>query len=242
MWLRRLLPFPLCPDGKTTRRRREAGFEVVSILLCVPAYDAVLMPLACRVTGVRRSPAVLMPPRSCSGSASAEPPAPTEEPCRRSTSRRHQEEERVGRASGGGAEEVRVCGGGLSCTCSFLSSGEISWRRRNVRCFSQLSSLCAYTSSDCFLEKEKFLVLLWPMTTTTPPAAARTSAQTGFLEGEFGISPSGCGARTRCVKERTPTAQATPVFLAARGLVKAWYRVAMFGDEGPSLVAIPSST
>ncbi|EAY82244.1 hypothetical protein OsI_37449 [Oryza sativa Indica Group] len=91
-----------------TQQRREAGFEVVSILLCVPAYDAVLMPLASRVTGVRRSPAVLMPPRSCSGSASAEPPAPTEEPRRCSTSRRRQEKERVGRASGGGAEEVRV--------------------------------------------------------------------------------------------------------------------------------------
>jgi hypothetical protein len=91
-----------------TRRRREAGFEVVSILLCVPAYDAVLMPLARRVTGVRRSPAVLMPPRSCSGSASAEPPAPTEEPRRRSTTHPPHEKERVGPATGGGAAEVRV--------------------------------------------------------------------------------------------------------------------------------------
>uniref|UniRef100_A0A0E0NZ43 Uncharacterized protein n=1 Tax=Oryza rufipogon TaxID=4529 RepID=A0A0E0NZ43_ORYRU len=141
-----------------------------------------------------------------SGSASAEPQAPVEEPhgtgrrgergCRR---HRRQEEERVGRAgSAGGAEEVRV--------------------------------------------QMQVQVQSWPMTTTTMPVAARTLAPGGFLEGESGISPSVYGARTRCVEEPKPTAQATPVFLAARGLVKAWYRVTMFGGEGPSLVAIPGST
>uniref|UniRef100_A0A0E0GRB2 Uncharacterized protein n=1 Tax=Oryza nivara TaxID=4536 RepID=A0A0E0GRB2_ORYNI len=51
----------------------------------------------------------------------------------------------------------------------------------------------------------------WSMTTTTMPAAARTSAPGGFLEGESGISLSVYGARTCCVEEPKPTAQATPV-------------------------------
>ncbi|EAZ19626.1 hypothetical protein OsJ_35202 [Oryza sativa Japonica Group] len=173
-----------------TRRRREAGFEVVSILLCVPAYDAVLMPLARRVTGVRRSPAVLMPPRSCSGSASAEPPAPTEEPRRRSTSHRRQEKERVGRASGGGAEEFRL----------FLGEGEIS-------------RLVVANDDDDAVGSSKNVGADWIF-----------------------------GGRIWDFSERLRRKDTLRQRTDARGLVKAWYRVAMFGDEGPSLVAIPSST